>query len=91
MEWHSRSLEIRRLCTRAVFYKYRYCPRCSLEWPAKYQSCPECAHWLGDHPLERTEWQLAPAKTPAPGVERHELIVASTHFSSRVSHDSRSG
>jgi hypothetical protein len=77
MEWHSQSLEVPSLDARAVSYKYRYCPRCSREWPLNYKSCPECVHWLGDHPLDRTEWQLAPSKIPASEIEGYELIGAS--------------
>jgi hypothetical protein len=62
-----------------VPYKFRYCPRCRREWPAKHQSCPECVHWLGERPLERTEWQLVPtnARCPAAESKRYELVGAS--------------
>lgn len=76
MECLGQPLEVRSLCVRAVSYKYRYCPRCSLEWPANYKSCPECVHWLGDDPLERTEWQVVPATIAASATERYELIGA---------------
>ncbi len=62
---------------RAVLYKYRYCPRCRREWSAKHQSCPECVHWLGEQPLERTEWQLAPAAKSGSEPKRYELMSAS--------------
>jgi hypothetical protein len=71
------SPEARGLHVRAVPYKYRYCPRCRREWPAKHESCPECVHWLGEQPLERTEWQLAPANTNPLGPKRYELVGAS--------------
>jgi hypothetical protein len=63
-----------RLCARGVIHKYRYCPRCRREWPADNKSCPECLHWLGDQPLERTEWQLAPANGRPPAAQCYELV-----------------
>jgi hypothetical protein len=78
MQRHTpRSLEARGLDVRAVPYKYRYCPRCRREWPAKHKSCPECVHWLGEQPLQRTEWQLAPANISPLGPKRYELVGAS--------------
>jgi hypothetical protein len=78
MERHVRpSLEISSLGAQAISYKYRYCPRCRREWPANYQSCPECVHWLGDKPLERTEWQLASAKGTIASPQHYDLIIAS--------------
>jgi hypothetical protein len=65
------------LCTRALTYRYRFCPRCRREWPADHKSCPECVHWLGEQPLERTEWQLAPARTDSSASQSYELIGAS--------------
>jgi hypothetical protein len=75
----------------AVPYKYRYCPRCRREWPAKLQSCPECVHWLGEQPLERTEWQLIPAKTGVCPAQRYELIGASALILRFVCANSPSG
>jgi hypothetical protein len=69
--------QIHDLSSRAVRYEYRYCPRCRREWPASHQSCPECVHWLGDRPLERIEWQLAPAKSTIAVPQRYDLIIAS--------------
>jgi hypothetical protein len=77
MERHVRLLEVHRLSCREVSYKYRYCPRCHHEWPANHKSCPECVHWLGDQPLERTEWQLVPAKTGPSVPQSYELVGAS--------------
>jgi AAA ATPase domain len=77
MERHGQSIEAHGLCARAVPYKYRYCPRCRREWPANHKSCPECVHWLGDQPLERTEWQLAPAKSGFSAPRSYELVDAS--------------
>ena len=77
MEWPSQTREVHGLCARAVSYKYRYCPRCRCEWPARQKSCPECVHWLGDQPLERTEWQLAPAQSGFSAPQSCELIGAS--------------
>lgn len=65
------------LQARPVSYKYRYCPRCRREWPEKHQSCPECVHWLGDKPLERTEWQLAPRPRVSSTQPNYELVGAS--------------
>jgi hypothetical protein len=50
-----------RLAGWPVTCRYRYCPRCRREWPAEFGQCPECTAWLGEAPLERVEWQLAPA------------------------------
>lgn len=77
MELPRHSFQAQGLCARAVSYQYRYCPRCHQEWPAKHQSCPECVHWLGDRPLERTEWQLAPARCCLPAVRSYELLGVS--------------
>lgn len=65
-----------RLRARAVSYKYRYCPRCRCEWPAADTSCRQCVHWLGDAPLQRTEWQLVPASSGPLAPEEHELVAA---------------
>jgi hypothetical protein len=77
MTWHNQSLEIPRLGIKAESYKYRFCPRCRKELPAKHQSCPECVHWLGEKPLERTEWWLTPAMIRTTAPARYELIGAS--------------
>ena len=74
MERSSRSPTFRSLSTRAISYQYRYCPRCGVEWPASCTSRRECAHWLGDHPLVRTEWQVAPAAIGASASESYEMI-----------------
>jgi len=58
---NGRSSELLQLQARPITYIYRYCPNCQREWPAKHSSCPVCVHWLGDRPLERTEWKLAPS------------------------------
>jgi hypothetical protein len=55
-------------------YKYRYCPSCRREWPAKHSSCPNCVRWLGDRPLERTEWNVGPAARETFACARYELI-----------------
>lgn len=73
---HGQLLEPRPLRARAVSYQYRFCPRCRREWPAKYQSCPECVHWLGERPLERVEWQLTPAKNGYSAPQGYELVNA---------------
>jgi AAA ATPase domain len=70
-------LEGQGLQIRAVPYRYVYCPRCRSEWPSKHKSCPECIHWLGEQPLERTEWQLAPATKCSSEPKRYELVSAS--------------
>jgi hypothetical protein len=78
MERHARQARLaHNLQLRAVPYKYRYCPRCRREWPAKHQSCPECVHWLGEQPLERTEWQLVPEKIGSSLPQRYEAIGGS--------------
>lgn len=77
MDWCGQSLDGRRMDARALPYLYRYCPRCRHEWPAKYKSCPECVRWLGDEPLERTEWQLVPAPNGFSASQRYELVGAS--------------
>jgi hypothetical protein len=59
-----------------VAYLYRYCPRCRREWPAERTSCQECCHWLGERPLERTEWQLSPADGASSIPYRYELVGA---------------
>lgn len=68
---------LRRLRVRGLTYEYRYCPRCHREWPASQKSCPECLQWLGDRPLERNEWQLAPADDVPSALQRYELVGAS--------------
>jgi hypothetical protein len=77
MEWSSRSAKSHGIRARAISYQYRYCRRCAVEWPANNKSCRECAHWLGDHPLERTEWQVAPPLIGTSAPESYELIGAS--------------
>lgn len=77
MEWRNEPREVNGLCVRALLHKYRYCPRCRCEWPTSQKSWPECVHWLGDQPLERTEWQLSPAKSGFSTLQRYELIGAS--------------
>jgi hypothetical protein len=68
--------EERGLSARPVLYEYRYCPRCRREWPANRESCPECVHWLGEQPLQRTEWQIAPPTMYPPEQGRCELVGA---------------
>jgi len=59
-----------------IVYRYRFCPTCRREWPAKRSHCPSCARWLGDHPLERTEWQIVPlCAEPSEGAD-YRLIGA---------------
>lgn len=53
------------LSARSVIYRYRYCARCRREWSAERGQCPECLLWLGETPLERVEWQLAPSCSQA--------------------------
>jgi hypothetical protein len=70
------TLAISSLSARAISCEYRYCPRCRREWPAKHQSCPQCVHWLGDRPLERTEWQLVPGPRSSTAAQSYELVGA---------------
>jgi hypothetical protein len=77
MEYHNQSLHADSLGAQSISYQYRFCPRCRREWPAKHQSCPECVHWLGDKPLERLEWQLAPVNGSKLARATYELIGAS--------------
>lgn len=77
MQWHGQSIEARNLCARPVTYRYRFCPRCHREWSARHQSCPECVHWLGDEPLQRTEWQVVPRRVGVAALHSYELIGAS--------------
>lgn len=77
MESAASSLEIGDLSVRSISYQCRHCPRCRREWPAKYQSCPECVHWLGDRPLTRTEWQLSPKQGFCSAAQSYELVGAS--------------
>lgn len=72
-----KAVEAQGLCAVPLRYKYRYCPRCRREWPAIQKSCPECVHWLGEEPLERTEWQLAPTNTGRSAPQGYELVGAS--------------
>lgn len=71
------SAKVPMLSVRPVSYAYRYCPRCRCEWPAKYDSCPQCVHWLGAQPLERTEWQVVPVVGRSSSAGRYGLIGAS--------------
>jgi hypothetical protein len=70
-------LSVHRLRTRAVGYKYRYCPSCRRELPSRHKSCPYCVRWLGDEPLARTEWQLVPESNVLSPPRSYELIGAS--------------
>jgi hypothetical protein len=70
-------VEAHGLSARAVSYKYRYCPRCRRDWPADHTSCRECCHWLGEQPLERTEWQLFPTDGVPSEPRKYECIGAS--------------
>jgi hypothetical protein len=70
-------VEAHGLSARAVSYKYRYCPRCRRDWPADHTSCRECCHWLGEQPLERTEWQLYPTDGVPSEPRKYECIGAS--------------
>lgn len=65
------------IATKPTVYRYRYCDRCRREWPAEHASCPECVLWLGDRPLERTEWQVAPSPDRALPPGPYEVIAAS--------------
>ena len=71
------SVEASGLRAKALSYKYRFCPNCRREWPAKHSSCPNCVRWLGDRPLERTEWQVTPIRGETTTTARYELIGAS--------------
>jgi hypothetical protein len=73
----ARWIETQGLRARAIVYKYRYCPNCRREWPAKHSSCPTCIRWLGDRPSERTEWQLLPVHSEPSAVTGYRLIGAS--------------
>lgn len=74
MEYRRELTADRGFTARAVPYRYRYCPRCRREWPAELRSCPQCVHWLGEQPLERIEWQLAPTAEAAGPTNRYESI-----------------
>jgi hypothetical protein len=74
---HHKPIEGHGLRARPMKYKYRFCPRCRREWPSDHKSCPECVHWLGDQPLERTEWQLVPAARGPSRPAGYEQIGAS--------------
>ncbi len=76
MQRQGRSFKTQGRCIRPVSYQYRFCPRCHREWPAKHRSCPECVHWLGVQPLQRTEWQVAPARADTTTAKNYELISA---------------
>lgn len=65
------------LSLRPVSYRYRWCPSCQHEWPAKETSCPTCLRWLGDAPLERTEWQVTPTTEATGALKFHEAVGAS--------------
>ena len=78
MEREDARLDPNPLKVRPISYQYRFCPRCHRELPARYESCPECAHWLGESPLMRTEWQLVPVEDSRTAVARsYDLIGAS--------------
>jgi hypothetical protein len=70
-------LRVHDLLAKTVPCEYRYCPRCRHEWPAIQTSCPQCIHWLGDRPLQRTEWQLSQRRAGCSTPEHYKLIVAS--------------
>lgn len=70
------SLQAQGRRARVFSYQYRYCPRCRREWPAKHQPCLECVYWLGDRPLQRTEWQLAPEPHICAASSTYELVGA---------------
>jgi hypothetical protein len=65
------------LDARAVRCEYRYCQHCRHEWPARHASCPLCARWLGDRPLQRTEWQIVPTAEPLADLQGYERVGAS--------------
>lgn len=65
------------LAVEPVIYRYRYCDRCRREWPAKHTNCPECVLWLGEQPLERTEWQVVPVPDLMLLPSLYEAIAAS--------------
>jgi hypothetical protein len=65
------------LTAEPVLYRYRYCDRCRREWPARHAHCPDCVRWLGDAPLERTEWAIAPAPVAVERAGCYEVIAAS--------------
>lgn len=60
-----------------IRYRYRYCPRCQREWPERFTSCPQCVHWLGEHPLERAEWRVIPIEKRASATKCYKLVGAS--------------
>ena len=62
---------------RPIVYRYRHCPTCRRDWPAKHSHCPSCVRWLGDHPLERTEWQIVPPRAEPSEAVDYRLIGAS--------------
>lgn len=64
------------LCARPIVCRYRYCPTCRREWPARDASCPTCRRWLGEQPLERTEWRIAPPRRESPPSTGYEVIAA---------------
>jgi hypothetical protein len=69
------SLKRAGLHAQPVLYRYRFCTNCRRELPAGPTNCPSCARWLGDRPLERIEWQIAPARQEAPSTSNaYELI-----------------
>jgi hypothetical protein len=77
MGQHSVDLPTPDLGARAVAYSYRYCQSCCRELPARHNSCPHCARWLGEKPFTRTEWQLVPQGIVPSPPAGYELIGAS--------------
>jgi hypothetical protein len=77
-ECGAQRLRVGDLQVTAVRYQYRYCPACRREWPVNDRYCPVCLRWLGEEPLERTEWQITPGAVGCMASVRHELVGAST-------------
>jgi hypothetical protein len=60
-----------------ISYRYRYCDRCRREWPAERTHCPDCRLWLGEAPLERVEWLVAPIQERVSRATGYEHIAGS--------------